>query len=199
MAAAEPEVVHTGNTPEKIAEYKIIYDYSQVGHHFQKEAEMWFGYHTRPRIKFQASEYHYWRKWNDPRYGGKVYMVQLGKCPILVKATGELALSPTVLKQTYRGDGETNIEAMFKRFRMVFADEVKPVVEAGVDVEPVVEPVVEAGVDVEPVVEPVIALVAGKEMRAGAAEELEEEIEAEVEAMAVAMAALMEKEKQKKS
>jgi hypothetical protein len=188
MATAEPEVLHTGNTPEKIAEYKIIYDYSQVGHHFQKEAEMWFGYHTRPRIKFQASEYHYWRKWNDPRYGygtGKVYMVQLGKCPILVKATGELALSPTVLKQSYREDGETNIEAMFKRFRKVFADEMKPVVD------------VEAGVDVEPVVEPVIALVAGKEMRVGAAEELEEEIEAEVEAMA--KLALMEKEKQKTS
>lgn len=173
MATAEPEVVHTGNTPEKIAEYKKIYDYSQVGHHFQKEAEMWFGYHTRPRIKFQASEYHYWRKWNDPRYGyggtKTVYMVQLGKCPILVKATGELALSPTVLKQTYRGDGETEIEAIFKTVRKVFADEMKPVVdeEAGVNVEPVVE--TDAGVDVEPLVAELAEL------------------------------ALMEKEKQKKS
>ena len=157
MAAAGAEVVHTGNTPEEIAEYKIIYDYSQVGHRLEKEAEMWFGYHTRPRIKFQASEYHYWRKWNDPRYiygTRQAYVVQLGKCPILVKATGELALSPTVLKQTYRGDGETDIEAIFKRLRKVFADEMKPVVEAdveaGVDVEPVVEP--DAGVDVEPLV-----------------------------------------------
>ncbi len=173
MATAEPEVVHTGNTPEKIAEYKKIYDYSQVGHKLEKEAEKWFGYHTRPRIKFQASEYHYWRKWNDPRSYGtrKVYVVQLGKCPILVKATGELAISPTVLKQNYRGDGETDIVKMFETLRKVFADEKKPVVEvdveAGVDVEPVVEP--DAGEDVEPLVAELAEL------------------------------ALMEKEKQKKS
>ena len=114
MAAAGAEAEHTGNTPEKIAEYKIIYDYSQVGHEFQKEAEMWFGYHTRPHFS-NRSEYHYWRKWNDPRVGcgkGMSYMVQLGKCPILVKATGELAISPTVLKQRFYKKDEKKIEAM---------------------------------------------------------------------------------------
>ena len=145
MAAAEPEVVHTGNTPEKIAEYKIIYDYSRVGHHFQKEAEMWFGYHTRPHFS-NTSVYHCWRKWNDPRVGsgkGKSYMVQLGKCPILVKATGELAISPTVLKQRFYKKEEKKVEEMFEGFRKVFADEMKPVVEVEAEVD------VEAGVDVE--------------------------------------------------
>jgi hypothetical protein len=184
MAAAEPEVMHTGNTPEKIAEYKIIYDYSRVGHQFQKEAEMWFGYHTRPYIGSQASEFHFWRKWNDPRYGsgkGKAYMVQLGKCPILDKATGQLALSPTVLNPTLRKDEDKKIKAMFEGFRKAFADEMQAVVEA--DVEAVVEGDVEAEVNAE------VDAEAGVEPDAGA------------EAMAEAMAelALVEKEKQKKS
>jgi hypothetical protein len=50
-AEAEAEaVVCTGNTPEKIAEYKKTYDYSQVGHKLEKEAELWFGYHPRPQF-----------------------------------------------------------------------------------------------------------------------------------------------------
>ena len=94
MAAAGAEAVPTGNTPEKIAEYKKIYDYSRVGHKLEKEAELWFGYHQRPETN--SPDYKLWREWNDPRKGkGKHYIVQLGKCPILVKATGELALSLT--------------------------------------------------------------------------------------------------------
>ena len=47
-AAGAEEVVHTGNTPEQIAKYKTIYDYSLVGHKLKEEAELWFGYHPRP-------------------------------------------------------------------------------------------------------------------------------------------------------
>ena len=183
MAAAEPEVVHTGNTPEKIAEYKIIYDYSLVGQPFQKEAEKWFGYHTRPDFS-TSSEYHFWRKWNDPRVGsgkGMAYMVKLGKCPITVKATGELAISPTVLKQRFYKKEEKKVEEMFEGFRKVFADEMKPVVEVEAEVD------VEAGVDVEPVVE------AGDSVPPP---EREDE-EVSVLEMAVAMTALMNKEKEK--
>lgn len=137
MAAAGAEsVACTGNTPEKIAKYKIIYDYSQVGHKLEKEAEMWFGYHPRPETN--TPEYAFWRKWNDPRAGlgkGKSYMVQLGKCPILVKATGELAISPTVLKQKLFKGEDKKIGVIFEGMKKVFADEMKPVVEAGVDVE----------------------------------------------------------------
>ncbi len=143
MDASETEVVQTGNTPETIAEYKIIYDYSQVGHKLEKEAELWFGYHPRPETN--TPEYALWRKWNDPRAGlgkGKSYMVQLGKCPILVKATGELAISPTVLKQKLFKGEDKKIGVIFEGMKKVFTDKKNPVVEAGVDEE--------AGVDVEP-------------------------------------------------
>ena len=199
MAAAEPEVVHTGNTPEKIAEYKIIYDYSLVGQPFQKEAEKWFGYHTRPDFSIR-SEYHIWRKWNDPRVGcgkGMSYMVQLGKCPITVKATGELAISPTVLKQRFYKKEEKKVEEMFEGFRKVFADEMKPVVdeEAGVDVEPVVK----AGDSVPPPEDEWSedSHKSWSDKGEWSTQDEEEDEEVSVLEMAVAMAALTNKEKEK--
>ena len=110
-------------------------------------------------------------------------MVKLGKCPITVKATGELAFSPTVLKQRFYKKEEKKVEEMFEGFRKVFADEMKPVVEVEAEVD------VEAGVDVEPVVE------AGDSVPPPESED--EEVS--VLEMAVAMAALMEKVKEKKS
>ena len=201
MAAAGAEAELTGNTPEKIAEYKIIYDYSLVGQPFQKEAEKWFGYHTRPDFSIR-SEYHIWRKWNDPRVGcgkGMSYMVQLGKCPITVKATGELAISPTVLKQRFYKKEEKKVEEMFEGFRKVFADEMKPVVEveAGVDVEPVVK----AGDSVPPPEDEWSedSHKSWSDKGEWSTQDEEEDEEVSVLEMAVAMAALTEKVKEKKS
>jgi hypothetical protein len=134
-------VVHTGNTPEQIAIYETIYDYSLVGHQLEGEAKLWFGYHPRPEA--DTHENFLWCKWNDPRKGkgkGTRYFVVLGKCPILVRETGELALSPTVLRQRLYKGQDIKITEMFEVMRQAFLASVQPKVEPVVDVE--------AGVDV---------------------------------------------------
>jgi hypothetical protein len=70
-------------------------------------------------------------------------MVVLGKCPILVKETGELAFSPTVLAQNLNKGEDKKIKKSFEELRKAFSDKMKPVVEADAEVD------VEAGVDVE--------------------------------------------------
>jgi hypothetical protein len=127
-AGAVLVVVHRGNTPEKIAEYEEIYDYSRVQKHLQQEAKRWFGYHPRPQG--YSTEYYLWRKWNDPRRTKAVhYEVQYGKSPILLKETGELALSPTVFKQKLYKNGENDVRELFEKLRRYFSDKNEPVPE----------------------------------------------------------------------
>ncbi len=154
-AGAVEAVVHTGNTPEKIAEYKTKYDYSLVGSKL-KEAEKWFGYHPRPPS--YTTEYYMWRKWNDPRRDNQYhYEVQYGKSPILDRETGELALSPTVLEQKLYKNGKNEVQELFEKLRQAFLASVQPNVEPVVDVEAgtdeVEQPVPEQSVPEQPVPE----------------------------------------------
>jgi hypothetical protein len=130
-AGAVRVVVHRGNTPEKIAEYEEIYDYSRVQSHLQQEAKKWFGYDPRPPS--YTTEYYMWRKWNDPRRDNQYhYEVQYGKSPILDRETGELALSPTVLEQKLYKNGKNEVQELFEKLRQAFLASVQPKVEQSV-------------------------------------------------------------------